>query len=513
MKLGLGSVVVASLVFGLIPTGPANAQNESYNEPYRPQVHFSPKHNWTNDPNGLVYYHGQYHLFFQYNPFGETWGHMSWGHAVSRDLLHWRQLPVAIPEENGIMIFTGSVVVDHSDTSGLCKPESECLVAIYTGDNNTKEGHRQTQNLAYSLDDGRTWSKYVNNPILDLHLADFRDPDVSWDEVHHRWVMALSLPQEHKISFYHSQDLKHWTHDSDFGPAGEVGGVWECPTLVQVPFANKRGSMWALKVGLNPGAPQGGSGEQYFLGEFDGTDFRTSDKRGAHGWTNYGKDDYCAISFNGIPPGDPPVLLGWMDNWEYADKLPTAPWRGQMSLPRKLTVVEDKDGLALAQEPIVSPLRMGAVALKHSESTASDLAIAALSAPYELDLEPPSPDAKSFGVKIYSDDQHWTEIAFNLGTQEFYIDRTRSGAFSAGGFAARTVAHLATGRHNDLKLIVDRASLEAFVQGGTIAMTDLIYPSSPTHRIVLFSSVPRDFGKDSVKLWQLASVWGSGRKP
>ena len=513
MKLGPGSIVVASLVFGLMPTGPANAQDESYNQPYRPQVHFSPKRNWTNDPNGLVYYHGEYHLFFQYNPFGETWGHMSWGHAVSRDLLHWRQLPVAIPEENGVMIFTGSVVVDHSDTSGLCKPEGECLVAIYTGDSDTKEGHRQTQNLAYSLDDGRTWNKYVNNPILDLHLADFRDPGVRWDEVRHHWVMAVSLPQEHKISFYHSQDLKHWSHDSDFGPAGEVGGVWECPTLVKVPLASKRGSMWALKVGLNPGAPQGGSGEQYFLGEFDGREFRTSDKRGAHGWTNYGKDDYCAISFNGIPTGDPPVLLGWMDNWEYADQLPTSPWRGQMSLPRKLTVVEDQDGLALAQEPIVSPLRMAAVALKHSASMASDLTIGDLSAPYELDLEPPSPDAKSFGVKIYSDDQHWTEVAFNLDTHEFYIDRTRSGAFSASGFAAKTVAHLARGRHNDLKLIVDRTSLEAFVQGGTIAMTDLIYPSSPTHRIVLFSSLPRDFGKHSVKLWKLASVWGSGTKP
>jgi sucrose-6-phosphate hydrolase SacC (GH32 family) len=232
------------------------AQIDTYNEPYRPQVHFSPERNWTNDPNGLVYYHGEYHLFFQYNPFGSRWGHMSWGHAISKDLLHWRQLPVAIPETDGIMIFTGSVVVDRNDTSGLCKPASECLVAIYTGDSNITEGHRQTQNLAYSLDDGRTWAKYSGNPVLDLHLADFRDPDVSWDEARQRWTMAVSLPREHKISFYHSEDLKRWSHDSDFGPAGEVGGVWECPTLVQVPFADKQGSMWALKVGLNPGAPR-----------------------------------------------------------------------------------------------------------------------------------------------------------------------------------------------------------------------------------------------------------------
>ena len=503
--------IVHVLLFALIPTCPAAAQIDSYNEPYRPQVHFSPERNWTNDPNGLVYYHGEYHLFFQYNPFQDIWGHMSWGHAVSKDLLHWQQLPVAIPEENGIMIFTGSVVVDHHNTSGLCKLQSECLIAIYTGAGNSKDGPRQTQNLAYSLDDGRTWSKYSGNPVLDLHLADFRDPDVSWDEARQRWAMAVSLAQEHKISFYHSQDLKQWTHDSDFGPAGEVGGVWECPTLVQVPFANKPGSMWALKVGLNPGAPQGGSGEQYFLGDFDGVSFRVSDKKGAHGWTNFGKDDYCAISFNGIPPGDRPVLIGWMDNWDYADKLPTSPWRGPMSLPRKLTVVEDHAGIALAQEPIVSPLRVTAVALKHSASISGEREIATLSAPYELDLEQPGADASSFGVRIYSDAQHWTEIGFDLAKHEFYMDRTRSGAFSANGFSARTVAPLATGRPNDLKLIVDRTSLEAFVQGGTIAMTDLIYPSSPTDRIVLFSSPAGHLGKQ-VKLWKLDSVWGSQRK-
>ena len=431
---------------------------------------------------------------------------------ASASLAHAAACPTPPLPPCGRVIFTGSVVIDHNDTSGLCKPASECLIAIYTGDSNSKEGHRQTQNLAYSLDDGRSWSKYTGNPILNLQLTDFRDPDVSWDEARQRWTMSVALPQKHIISFYHSQDLKHWSHDSDFGPAGEVGGVWECPTLVQVPFADKQGSMWALKVGLNPGAPQGGSGEQYFLGEFDGTRFRTSDKRGAHGWTNYGRDDYCAISFNGIPSGDPPVLLGWMDNWEYADNLPTSPWRGQMSLARRLTVIEDQDGLALAQEPIVSSLRTGAVPLKHSVSKSREQGIATLSAPYELDLEQPSPDTKIFGVKIYSDDQHWTEIGFNLVTQEFYIDRTRSSALSVPGFPGKTVGHLFTGRKNDMKLIVDRSSLEAYVQGQTIAMTDLIYSPSSTDRIVLFSSIPSYLDKH-VELWKLASVWRSGIKP
>src|SRR6202161_1628865 len=335
----------------------SQAQTEGYDQPFRPQVHFSPQKNWTNDPNGLVYYKGEYHLFYQYNPFGDEWGHMSWGHAVSSDLLHWRELPVAIPEQDGIMIFTGSVVVDRGNSSGLCAAKSECLVAIYTGHGNTAEGIRQTQNVAYSRDQGRTWRRYRGNPVLDLHMTDFRDPSVSWDEMAHHWVMAVSLPKEHKVRFYSSPNLIAWTQLSDFGPAGYVTGDWECPDLLQVPAANGKGSIWALKVGLNPGAPQGGSGEQYFLGQFDGKTFTVSKEPGSHGLTNYGKDDYCAISYNGLPITEKPVLLGWMNNWQYAAKLPTSPWRGQMSLPRRLSLLQDSAGLALKQEPVIAALR------------------------------------------------------------------------------------------------------------------------------------------------------------
>ncbi len=485
----------------------AGAQKQPYDQPYRPQVHFSPERNWTNDPNGLVFYHGEYHLFFQYNPFGDTWGHMSWGHAVSRDLLHWRPLPLAIPEENGVMIFTGSVVIDRNDTSGLCKPAKECLVAVYTGDGNTPDGHRQTQNLAFSLDDGRSWRKYEKNPVLDLHLADFRDPSVSWDEQHHGWVMAVSLPQEHKVSFYQSKDLKRWVHASDFGPAGDVNGVWECPDLLRVPSEGKTGPHWALKVGLNPGAPQGGSGEQYFLGEFDGTSFKISDEEGAHGWTNYGKDDYCAISFNGIPPGGQPVLLGWMNNWDYAAKLPTSPWRGQMSLARKLSLIRDQNGLALAQDPVIDSLRKGAVPLHLEESSGNEGAAATLSPPYELDFEEVNPSAKSFGVRIYYDDQHWTEIGFDKAKGEFYIDRTRSGDTSIPGFAAKTTAPVVAGRPYNMKVIFDRSSVEAFAQNGTIAMTNLVYPPTASNRIVFFPSSSPQTANVRAHLWKLASIW------
>jgi len=318
--------------------------------------------------------------------------------------------------------------------------------------------------------------------------------------------MVVSLPQEHKISFYHSSDLKQWIHASDFGPAGDTNGVWECPDLLRVPAQGKGGSMWALKVGLNPGAPQGGSGEQYFLGDFDGTTFTVSQEAGAHGWTNYGKDDYCAISFNGIPSGAQPVLIGWMNNWDYASKLPTAPWRGQMSLARKLTLVRDQSGFTLAQDPVIDPLRRSVVPLDSSLSSADHGGGTAILPPYELDFESASSSTKNFGVRIYSDDQHWTEIGFDIAKRELYIDRTRSGETSIPGFGTKTTAPLAPGRPHNAKVIVDRSSVEVFAQNGTIAMTNLIYPPSASNRIVFFPS-DRETMKPHAHLWRLASIW------
>ncbi len=487
---------------------PAKGQASTYDQPYRPQVHFSPRLNWTNDPNGLVYFRGEYHLFFQYNPFGDQWGHMSWGHAVSRDLLHWDELPVAIPEKDGTMIFTGSVVVDRANSSGFCAAAKECLVAVYTGDTNTPQGHRETQNLAYSLDNGRTWTKYEKNPVLDLHLTDFRDPGVFWDDVAHHWIMAVSLPKEHKIRLYSSTNLKDWTQLSEFGPAGDVAGVWECPNLLRVPSENGKESLWALKVGLNPGAPQGGSGEQYFFGSFDGKNFIASTEAGAHGWTNYGKDDYCAISYNGLPQGERPVLIGWMSNWQYAPKIPTQPWRGQMSLARRLSFVRDAAGLALKQDPVITPLRGKSFPLAWpAVGNSSRGALGESSVvPYELELQFGHPGEPIFGVRLYSDEQHWTEIGFDTSKREFYIDRTRSGATVGADFPVRTTAPLAAGRPNDLRLIVDRSSVEAYAQNGTIAMTNLIYPMSTNSTIRLFpqDAKPMEF---SGRVWELKSIW------
>jgi fructan beta-fructosidase len=278
-----GALVAAALALSLgVFTGAASAAapgSPTYQEPFRPQFHFTPAQNWMNDPNGLVYYKGEYHLFYQHNPFGDTWGHMSWGHAVSRDLVRWQHLPVAIPEEGNELIFSGSAVVDYRNTSGFGTRRNPAMVAIYTS---ARPGS-QAQSLAYSTDRGRTWTKYAGNPVLDIGSGEFRDPKVFWYAPERKWVMAVVKALEHKVQLYSSPDLKTWTHMSDFGPANATGGAWECPDLFPLAVDGKRRTTkWVLLVSLNPGGIAGGSGMQYFVGDFDGTTFRADNVLGAY---------------------------------------------------------------------------------------------------------------------------------------------------------------------------------------------------------------------------------------
>jgi fructan beta-fructosidase len=259
--------------------GSAAAATASYQEPFRPQFHYTPAKNWMNDPNGLVYYKGEYHLFYQYNPFGSQWGHMSWGHAVSRDLVHWRELPVAIPEMGDELVFSGSAVVDKDNTSGLGTRRNPPMVAIYTA---AKPGS-QAQALAYSTDRGRTFKRYEGNPVLDIGSREFRDPKVFWYAPEREWRMVVAKAVEHKIAIYSSPNLKDWTHLSDFGPANATGGVWECPDLFPLAVDGKRRqTKWVMIVNLNPGAIAGGSGAQYFVGDFDGTTFTADNEVGEY---------------------------------------------------------------------------------------------------------------------------------------------------------------------------------------------------------------------------------------
>src|SRR6266700_6454979 len=330
----------------------ATAQDTTgYQEPFRPQFHFTPARNWTNDPNGLVWYKGEYHLFYQYNPFGDTWGHMSWGHAISRDLIHWKHQPLAIPEDEHNMIFSGSCVIDKNNSSGFAMKRGQApMVAIYTAhiipDKTKPDDYLQNQHIAYSLDQGKTWTKYSGNPILDLHKKDFRDPFVFWYTAKKKWVMCTVLPHEHLVQFYGSPDLKTWTHLSDFGPAGDTTDIWECPGITQVPVTGQpRKSKWVLFNSQQ-------TAMQYFVGEFDGTSFHNENPPRVILRPDYGPDYYAAVLYNNLPSGHAPVLLGWANNWQYAQSIPTAPWRSAMALPRTLALTKKEDAWLLLQQPV-----------------------------------------------------------------------------------------------------------------------------------------------------------------
>jgi len=492
---------------------------QPFREPYRPQLHFSPLRNWTNDPNGLVWFDGEYHLFYQYNPFGDTWGHMSWGHAVSRDLIHWEELPVALPEEDGIMIFTGSTVVDERNSSGFCAGGNPCLVAIYTGHTPRAPNGKplQTQNLAYSNDRGRTWTKYSGNPVLNLNLSDFRDPHVFWSAAGRRWVMAVALPSEHKVLFYGSANLKHWERLSEFGPAGAVGGQWECPTLTEVPIEGSGAvrTRWVLKVGLNPGGLQGGSGEQYFVGRFDGTRFLDDNPSTTTLWTDYGKDCYCALTFNHLPPSEPPVMIGWMNNWQYAGKVPTAPWRGQMTVPRRIQLREGQQGLRLVQQPVEAVRNLRQTPFSWIGTNAEMLNGALRAHPltentFELAAVLRPEGDKTTGWRIAGSNGTYTAVGYDPQRRELFVDRTHSGNTSfSTEFPARTAAPLALKDGVlSLAILVDRSTIEVFAQGGEVTITDLFYPPAGRLDLQFFPPSPQA-GRIEAKRWDLRSALGS----
>lgn len=434
-------------------------------DPFRPVYHFTPEKNWMNDPNGLVYYQGEYHLFYQYNPFGNKWGHMSWGHAVSRDLLRWEPLPVALPEENGIMIFSGSAVVDEGNTSGFCTGR-DCLVAIYTG--HTSE--RQHQNLAWSTDRGRTWTKYSGNPVLDVGMKDFRDPKVI--RYGKGWVMVVALPREKKVRFYRSADLKKWEPLSDFGPAGATEGIWECPDLF--PLDGK----WVLVVNLNPGGIAGGSGGQYFVGRFDGTRFTAENTEPL--WIDYGRDLYATVSYFGTPGRR--IWLGWMSNWQYAGDEPTSTWRTAQSLPRELHLRQGR----IVQQPVreIRTLREPA-ALKDFRGDS-----------YEIEVDIDLNGATEAGFVLRKGTKEETVVGVREG--EFFIDRTRSGntAFHKT-FAGVQSAPFAARR---LRIFVDRSSVEVFGEG--VSITDRIFPGPDSLGVETYSKGGAAKFR-SVKLWRL----------
>ena len=351
MKL---KILIPVALFLFLKPGSTNViaqSSHNMKEMYRPQIHFSPQAHWMNDPNGMVYYKGVYHLFFQYYPDSTVWGPMHWGHATSTDLIHWLEQPIALYPDSIGLIFSGSVVVDKNNTSGFGKKGQVPLVAIFTHHNMGGEKQMrndfQNQSIAYSLDEGKTWIKYTGNPVLkNPGIRDFRDPKVMWYEPQKKWVMTLATKD--RVTFYSSPNLKDWTKETEFGETlGAHGGVWECPDLFSLndDYGKK---VWVLTVSINPGGPNKGSATQYFLGDFDGNKFTPIST--ATRWIDYGTDDYAGVTWSNT--GNRKIFLGWMSNWQYATVVPTIKWRSATTFPRDLKLKYVGKEMFLASLPI-----------------------------------------------------------------------------------------------------------------------------------------------------------------
>lgn len=462
----------------------------SHDSQHRPQYHFSPPANWLNDPNGFVYYQGEYHLFYQHNPGGSlpNFRQMHWGHAVSRDLVSWQHLPVALcPDEHG-SIYSGSAVVDWKGTAGFGQ---EALVAVFTSH---KEGY-EAQSLAYSTDRGRTWTKYAGNPVVlpPDGLADFRDPKVFWyDQTGAgHWVMVLAAGDA--VRFYRSPDLIHWEPSSCFGSEhGSHVGVWETPDLFELPVGEGPETRWVLTVGVGDGGPAGKSGMQYFIGQFDGDTFVSENPEHVILWTDYGADYYAAQSWSDEPQGRR-VMAGWLTNWQYATRVPTSTWRGVFSLPRELSLKQTKNGVRLYHRPIPE---LSALRGRHHhwqnttitsgtnllEGITSDLV--EIVAEFQL-----NPAVHSFGFEVRVGKEEQTTIGYNVLQHQVFVDRSNSGRSSFDeGFAGIHTANLEPEAGMiRLQIFVDRASVEVFGNDGLVVLSDSIFPDGSSLRLELFT--------------------------
>lgn len=453
-------------------------------EQFRPEYHFAPLYGWMNDPNGMVYKDGEWHLFYQYNPYASVWGNMNWGHAISRDLTHWEHLPVAIAPDGLGTVFSGSCVVDKNNTAGFGK---DAIIALYTS-----AGASQMQSMAYSTDNGRTFHKYAGNPVLTSDIPDFRDPNMFWNEKIGKWNLIMASGQEMRL--YSSPNLKDWTEESRFGLGyGAHGGVWECPDLMEVPVEGTNETKWVLVCNLNPGGIFGGSATQYFVGDFDGKKFTCESKPETTKWMDWGKDHYATVSFSNAPDNRHTVLA-WMSNWEYANAVPTTQYRSAMSIARDLTLYM-KDGehyLSVKPAPEMDDLR-GTVEKKSvgavSGAKLLKNALASKNNKAEITVEFEPSTAKTFGIELSNDKGEKVVMTYDLAKLSFATDRTQSGKTDfSESFAAVTSAPLEKQDSYQLRLFLDHSSVEAFDGNGRFAMTNLVFPTEPYQHIRVFST-------------------------
>ena len=431
----------------------SNTFDTTNRERFRPVYHHTPVYGWMNDPNGMFYKNGEWHLYYQYNPYGSLWENMTWGHSVSKDLVHWEALPNAIEPDAIGTIFSGSCVVDTRNSAGYGK---DAIIAYYTS-----AGEAQAQSMAYSTDGGRTFTKYEKNPVITNNIPDFRDPNIFWHEPTQKWIMMVSAGQEMQI--YSSPNLKDWTLESSFGRKyGNHDGVWECPDMMQLPVRGTGQQKWMLVCNINPGGPFGGNATQYFIGQFDGHKFTCESKPEVTKWMDYGKDHYATVSFNNAPEGRH-VVLAWMSNWQYANQVPTYQYRSANSIPRDLDLFADGDEIYCGVTPSKEMLTLRGNKVKKL-TDACELVVD-VKGTMELALS----NANGEDVTMRYDAQQ----------QTFSMDRTRSGDCSFSEAFATVTTAPTHGALKQLRIFIDRCSIEIFDADGKMAMTNLVFPSMP----------------------------------
>lgn len=448
-------------------------------ESFRPVYHHTPAYGWMNDPNGMFYKDGVYHLYFQYNPYGSVWGNMHWGHSTSTDLMHWKFEGCAIVPDAWGAIFSGSCVVDHENTAGFGK---EAVVAFYTSAKSTPWGDIQMQSMAYSLDNGKTFTKYEGNPILTSSEKDFRDPKVFWYAPGKHWVMILAVGQHMEI--YSSVNLKEWKKESEFGAMqGAHGGVWECPDLVEIPVEGTREKKWVLICNLNPGGPFGGSAAQYFVGSFDGKKF-VNESPTQTKWMDWGKDNYATVTWNNAPDGRC-IALGWMSNWQYANNVPTRQYRSANTLARDLTLYREGQELYLKSTPSVEVKKargkkVSIPSFRVSEKHEIVNLFEEKQGAYEVEILIQNAGASKIAFCLLNDKGEKVSMYYDLNRKQFVMDRSESGTVDfSKDFPAVTVAPANVDKELTLRLFVDRSSIEAFGEDGKFVMTNLVFPSQP----------------------------------
>ncbi len=485
------------------------SQVSPYKEKHRPQFHFSPPAHWMNDPNGMVYYKGEYHLFYQYYPDSTIWGPMHWGHAISKDLVIWENLPIALYPDSLGYIFSGSVVVDENNTTGFQKGTEKPLVAIFTyhdmGGEKAGRNNFQTQGIAYSLDKGRSWKKYANNPVLsNPGIKDFRDPKVSWHAASKKWIMTMAAGNH--IRFYQSANLKNWQLTSIFGNMeGSHGGVWECPDLFELPIKNTQKSKWVLLVSIGNGAPNGGSGTQYFIGDFDGKKFSNNNPKEKMLWVDYGCDNYAGVTWSNAPDKRT-VFLGWMSNWQYAQIVPTKTWRSAMTIPRELSLQQTLNGIRMAISPVqeLQKLRFDSIPIDLLKTTVYP----ANSNELTVTFYKKNMIGDDVYIELSNANNESIKVGYQKNENQFYIDRQKSGdTHFSKTFSAKHIApRLINDNKITMQLWIDDSSIELFADDGLINMTDIFFPSQKLS-FLKFNNFKKDAFSTKAKLYKLESIW------